>query len=304
MNFAILFSGQGLQTRQHIDELLAYALNDEIRVCLEQDLPEIFHDDLQELDIYDNQFAQPFIFALQWCRWKNIKKIVDEVGAFAGYSLGELSALMCSTETGLTTGLTLSRERARVMSGAVNEQGALVSVQGLNIEQLNVLLKLTQTELSIKLNDSSCIVGGLSTNLEQLTRQARSAGAQVKALSVSIPSHTSLMQSAVVPYRDFLNQHSFHPISAPIISGTGGIKLYNHAEAVEMLIYQMDHAIDWNLCLESLKENLPDVVLEIGPGNALSKMMLEIQPNIIARSVDDFKTIKGLEDWLQRLLER
>ena len=71
-----------------------------------------------------------------------------------------------------------------------------------------------------------------------------------------------------------------------------------------MLIHQMDHAIDWHLCLESLKENLPDVVLEIGPGNALSKMMLDIQPNVIARSIDDFKTLKGLEVWLQRLLER
>lgn len=304
MNFAILFSGQGLQTRQHIDELLAYALNEEIRACLEPVLPEIFHKDLKELDIYDNQFAQPFIFALQWCRWKNILTKVDEIDAFAGYSLGELSALMCSTDTDLATGLALARERARLMSGAVSEQGGLVSVQGLNIEQLNTLLKLTQTELSIKLNDSHCIVGGLSTNLEQLTHRAILAGAQVKALSVSISSHTSLMHNAVEPYREFLNQQAFHPISAPIISGTGGIKLYNHVEAVEMLIHQMDHAIDWDLCLESLKENLPDVVLEIGPGNALSKMMLEIQPNIIARSFDDFKTIKGLEDWLQRLLER
>lgn len=304
MNFAILFSGQGLQTWQHIEELLAYAVDDEIRSCLQQGLPEIFEENLHELDIYNNQFAQPFIFALQWCRWKNIKTIIDDVGAFSGYSLGELSALICSTETDLATGLALTRERARLMSGAVSEYGGLVSVQGLNIAQLNELLALTGTELSIKLNDSSCIVGGLSSDLEQLTNQAKLAGAQVKALSVSIPSHTSLMNSAVEPYRVFLNQQSFNTPSAPIISGTGGVKLYSQSQAVEMLIHQMDHAIDWHLCLESLKENLPDVVLEIGPGNALSKMMLDIQPNVIARSIDDFKTLKGLEVWLQRLLER
>lgn len=302
MNFAILFSGQGLQTRQHIDELLAYAVDDKVRNALQQNLPEIFDPDIEALDIYDNQFAQPFIFALQWCRWQKIRTVVDEVGAFSGYSLGELSAFICSTETDLVTGLELAKKRAQFMSGAVNAKSGLVSVKGLNVEQLNALLLTTQTELSIKLNDSSCIVGGLDSNLQQLMPLAQQAGAQVKPLSVSIPSHTSLMQSAVAPYQLFLSEYSFSTLTVPIISGTGGIKLYRQAQAINALIYQMDHAIEWDLCLESLKENLPDVVLEIGPGNALSKMMLEIQPNVIVRSIDDFKTIEGLKGWLERLL--
>lgn len=302
MNFAILFSGQGLQTRQHIDELVAYAVDDKVRNALQQNLPEIFDPDIEALDIYDNQFAQPFIFALQWCRWQKIRTVVDEVGAFSGYSLGELSAFICSTETDLATGLELAKKRAQLMSGAVNAKSGLVSVKGLNVEQLNALLLTTQTELSIKLNDSSCIVGGLDSNLQQLMPLAQQAGAQVKPLSVSIPSHTSLMQSAVAPYQLFLSEYSFSTLTVPIISGTGGIKLYRQAQAINALIYQMDHAIEWDLCLESLKENLPDVVLEIGPGNALSKMMLEIQPNVIVRSIDDFKTIEGLKGWLERLL--
>lgn len=302
MNFAILFSGQGLQTRQHIDELLAYAVDDKVRNALQQNLPEIFDPDIEALDIYNNQFAQPFIFALQWCRWQKIRTVVDEVGAFSGYSLGELSAFICSTETDLATGLELAKKRAQFMSGAVNAKSGLVSVKGLNVEQLNALLLTTQTELSIKLNDSSCIVGGLDSNLQQLMPLAQQAGAQVKPLSVSIPSHTSLMQSAVAPYQLFLSEYSFSTLTVPIISGTGGIKLYRQAQAINALIYQMDHAIEWDLCLESLKENLPDVVLEIGPGNALSKMMLEIQPNVIVRSIDDFKTIEGLKGWLERLL--
>lgn len=302
MNFAILFSGQGLQTRQHIDELLAYAVDDKVKEALQQNLPEIFNPNIEALDIYDNQFAQPFIFALQWCRWQKIRTLVDEVGAFSGYSLGELSAFICSTETDLATGLGLAKKRAQLMSGAVNAKSGLVSVKGLNVEQLNALLLTTQTELSIKLNDSSCIVGGLDSNLQQLMPLAQQAGAQVKLLNVSIPSHTSLMQSAVAPYQLFLSEYSFSALTVPIISGTGGIKLYRQAQAINALIYQMDHAIEWDLCLESLKENLPDVILEIGPGNALSKMMLEIQPNVIVRSIDDFKSIEGLKGWLERLL--
>lgn len=301
MNFAILFSGQGLQTQQHIDELRTYASDDDIRKVLEQYLPEIFQEDIQTLNMYDNQFAQPFIFALQWCRWQNIRTVIDEVGMSAGYSLGELSALICSTQTDLATGLVLAKKRAQFMSEAMIQHSGLMAVKGLNIESLKKILLNTQTELSIKLNDSSFIVGGKLTHLQELKRSAEQLGAQIQPLNVSIPSHTSFMHHAVDPYSRVLNQTTFKPLTIPVISGTKGMKLYDYTKVVETLIYQMEHSIDWDLCLESLKENMPDIVLEIGPGNALSKMLLEIKPNFIVRAVDDFKCIENLKIWLKEL---
>lgn len=301
MNFAILFSGQGLQTLQHIDEVLRAAEQYGISDILKSILPEIYQENIQHLDIYRNDIAQPLIFALQWCRWQTVRPLLDDVIACAGYSLGELSALSCSTEIDFELGLNLAKQRAELMSNAVNQSSGLASVKGLNIETLNQILAETSTELSIKLNDSSFIVGGLLIQLEEFIQRAEQAGAQVKKLNVSIPSHTSLMQSAVTPYQLYLNQQKLNRLEIPVISGIGGVKLFQSSQVIQSLIYQMDHPIDWDLCLEALKENLPDVVLEIGPGNALSKMMQEIQPNINVRSIDDFKSLDGLTSWLEKI---
>jgi [acyl-carrier-protein] S-malonyltransferase len=62
----------------------------------------------------------------------------------------------------------------------------------------------------------------------------------------------------------------------------------------------MNHAIDWDSCLTAIQENQPDIVLEIGPGTALSKMLLERQPNCNIRAVDEFKSFQGLQLWIEK----
>jgi len=136
MNFAIIFSGQGLQSLVHVQELLTLA--DELHVSdsLKQHLPRLFCSDLTEADLYPNEFAQPFIFALQWCRWQKLKPEIEDLMSFSGYSLGELSALICATQTGLEQGLYLAQQRASLMSSATQHASGLMAVQGINLNTL------------------------------------------------------------------------------------------------------------------------------------------------------------------------
>lgn len=301
MNFAILFSGQGLQNLAHVQQLKDLATEFNVTSQLTQYLPTLFNPDLSEADLYSNDFAQPFIFALQWCRWQKLKHKLDEIISFSGYSLGELSALICSTEISFEQGLYLAKQRGMLMSKAVQQSSGLLAIQGVNWTGLAPILTKTETELSIKISDSHFIVGGLASNLQQLAQQLEQVGTQsVKRLNVSIPSHTSLMNCAVAPYRQVLQQHQFNRLEVPIISGSGGHKYFKTSDAVEALIDQMNHAIDWDSCLTAIQENQPDIVLEIGPGNALSKMLLERSPHLNVRAVDDFKTFDGLELWIKK----
>ena len=72
MNFAIIFSGQGLQNLEHVHELRSMAKELQVVDELKLYLPKLFCSDLTEVDLYPNEFAQPFIFALQWCRWQKL----------------------------------------------------------------------------------------------------------------------------------------------------------------------------------------------------------------------------------------
>ena len=194
MNFAIIFSGQGLQSLAHVQELLSMA--DELHVSdiLKQHLPQLFCSDLTEADLYPNEFAQPFIFALQWCRWQKLKPEIEELMSFSGYSLGELSALICATQTGLEQGLYLAQQRASLMSSATQHASGLMAIQGINLNTLEALLTETSTALSIKLSDSSFVVGGANANLQQLAQQLELRGTRfVKRLNVTIASHTVCM---------------------------------------------------------------------------------------------------------------
>jgi len=301
MNFAIIFSGQGLQNLSHVQQLKDLAMELNVTQQLQQYLPKLFDPDLSEVDLYPNDFAQPFIFALQWCRWQKIKHKLDEIISFSGYSLGELSALSCSTDISFEQGLYLAQQRAVLMTGAAQSSSGLMSVQGINLKALEPLLTTTATALSIKISDSSFIVGGDDENLKQLTLQLEQQGVRsVKRLNVTIPSHTPLMNSAVAPYQQVLQQQMLNRLSIPMISGSGGQKYFKSSEAVNALIKQMNHAIDWDSCLTAIQENQPDIVLEIGPGTALSKMLLERHPSCVVRAVDDFKTMQGLELWIEK----
>ena len=144
--------------------------------------------------------------------------------------------------------------------------------------------------------------GGDDANLQQLAQQLELRGTRfVKRLNVTIASHTVCMDAAVQPYRQVLQQQDFARLCTAMISGSGGHKFFKTTDAVNALIHQMNHAINWDACLSAIQENQPDVVLEIGPGSALSKMLLERNPNCIVRAVDDFKSWSGLQVWLEKL---
>ena len=149
MNFAIIFSGQGLQNLAHVHELRSMAEELQVLDKLKLYLPKLFCSDLTEADLYPNEFAQPFIFFFFWCRWQKLKPEIKDIISLSGYSLGELSSLICATQTGLEQGLYLAQQRASLMSSAVKQASGLMAVQGINLNILEPLLAETSITLSI-----------------------------------------------------------------------------------------------------------------------------------------------------------
>lgn len=303
MNFVVIFSGQGLQSIQHIQEVQAGA--EEYALNLENLTDQLASLDLQKKPetIFENQFAQPFIFTLQYLRWQKIMAQLPEPELLAGYSLGEASAFCCSANMDFSQSLQLISKRAEFMSQQSPENSALVSIQGLNSEQLLPLLKNTQTEISIKLNEAHYIIGGTDSELEQLLQSAQSHGAQnASKLKVSIPSHTSFLKKAADDFSTYLHQQSLNRMNFSLISASHGQKYSLTQDAVSILSEQIDHALNWYNCMETIEEYQPDVILEIGPGNALTRMINQVMPNVHARSIDDFSSMDGVKNWISKFM--
>jgi [acyl-carrier-protein] S-malonyltransferase len=70
------------------------------------------------------------------------------------------------------------------------------------------------------------------------------------------------------------------------------------AEAAELLAQQTASTIRWTDCLDAINEARIDVALELGPGNALTRMLRERHPRIACRSVADFRSVNGVVAWV------
>jgi [acyl-carrier-protein] S-malonyltransferase len=70
---------------------------------------------------------------------------------------------------------------------------------------------------------------------------------------------------------------------------------------VHKLALQISRPIQWAKCLDGCIEAGAVAFLELGPGRALADMAAGAYPHIPARSVDDFRSVKGIVDWLSRL---
>lgn len=300
MNLIILFSGQGLQSQKHVNEILNYT-SDHEQSILKDMVPELFDENSDSSQLFDNRVAQPFIYTLQYYRWHHLCQLIAAPMAFAGYSLGEASAFCCSSQLTFKDGLDLVNTRASLMQQEVTESSGLLAIKGVPDNKLEQLLEESNTYLSIKISRDQFIIGGNKKNLEQAAQVAQTLGAQnVQLLNVSVPSHTIMMQGAAEGFREYIQALALPSMTTPIISATEGIRYSETDQGLDILSRQIDHALDWYFCMENIEEYQPSMVIEIGPGNALSRMINNLLPHVPCRSWDDFRNLDGLKEWIER----
>lgn len=308
MNFAVIFSGQGLQSVQHLheiqDQASQYGLTTQLKSLTNQlESTQLEQTKTEQEAIFENTIAQPLIFALQYLRWQQIREYLPQPEFLAGYSLGEASAFCCSSSLPFAQAFELISIRAKLMSQQMNTRCGMAAIQGLNRNQLLPLLERTKTEISIRLNETHYIVAGPVQRIDQLIQAANEQGAQqVNRLKVSVPSHTSFLKNAAEQFSNYCHQLPIGRMELPVISASEGQKYFSYTQALPILSQQIDHPLDWYRCLETLKEYQPDIVLEIGPGNTLSKMIGTVMPEVQVRSIDDFSSFDGVRQWISRFI--
>jgi [acyl-carrier-protein] S-malonyltransferase len=94
-----------------------------------------------------------------------------------------------------------------------------------------------------------------------------------------------------------LRTHARAP-ALPLLAGVSAEHVHDGAGAAELLASQTARMIRWSDCLDTIAEARIDVALELGPGNALSRMLRERHPGIACRSVADFRSVNGIVAWI------
>lgn len=307
MSLGILCPGQGDQTPALFDLLPPGGAGERLLAVAR----EVLGQDPRALPaeaLHRNAVAQPLVAAAQLATWEPLRARLPAVGAFAGYSLGELVAWGCAGALRGEDVIRLAARRAAAMDAALRAPPrvhpmALRAVRGLSRDEVSRRCAPHGVEVAIVNGADRLVVGGPVDGLDAAEAELSARGAKVTPLRVEVPSHTSWLAAAVTPFRAALAAVPFGLASAPVLAGLDGTPVFEQGRAVEVLARQLAEPLEWAACLDGLVERGCTALLELGPGSGLARMARDRFPELPARAVEEFRSLEGAAAWAVRAAE-
>lgn len=261
------------------DEILGFGLT---QLCLEG--PE---DDLRRTDI-----TQPAIFTVSLATLEVLRHEGIEPDAAAGHSLGEYAALACAGVLDFADGLQLVRRRGELMA-AVNERtpGAMAAVLALDpttVERLcaEVAEAGGLVEPANYNDPTQTVISGEVAAVGRATDLAQGAGGRVIPLAVGAPFHCSLMDGLAEEFAAALDRCTFHDPTMPVVANATGRPVADAGEVREQLRRQVAGPVRWTDTLQHLRGLGCETFVEVGPGRALSAMVMRTLPGATTHATD------------------
>lgn len=247
---------------------------------------------------YDNAIAQPLVCAAALAHWQALRRDLPTPVMVLGYSVGELAAHAVAESFDPSTCLGLAAERARLMDRASPAEAGLIAVTGLNLRAIEALCERHGAAIAIVNGEDHVVLGGLLGALHAASADAQARGANVRVLPVSVPAHTPWLAAAAQGFSDGLRAAALRDPRLPVLAGIDARPVLTHERVVDSLAAQIARPIRWHDVLVQAVERGARVFLELGPGNALARMIGNGFDGCQARSVEDFKTLGGVGDWV------
>ncbi len=255
-----------------------------------------------ELQLTKN--TQPAILTVSYSIFKVLK---DEFGFdfsrfnyFAGHSLGEYSALVCSGSLKFDDALFLLHERGKAMQEAVPVgMGSMIAVLGMKIVELTEILKSIDKKKGICeiANDNAngqVIVSGNKEAVDSLKILLSEKKIKSIPLKVSAPFHCSLMRPAAKIMESKIANTKFNDPSFKIINNVTAQVETNCSKIKNLLVNQIYSTVKWRETIIKMHEQGVKNFIEIGPGKALTGMVKRTVKDANCFSINSIADIKNL----------
>jgi [acyl-carrier-protein] S-malonyltransferase len=269
---------------------------------LGQDPRRFVHNAAPEM-LFADRVGQILCCARALAAWAGLGAAQPEQAVIAGYSVGELAAWGCAGALDVSSTLRLAQRRATIMDSIAPADGAMAGIVGLRRQILEPLVLRHDAVIAIINGSDSFVVGGHSDGVDACCHEATATGAtRAVRIRVTVPSHTRLLAEGVRPLSNALNEATPREPRATyqLLSGIDGDTVRDVEIGRDKLARQICTPVDWAACLESCREAGAELVLELGPGTALSRMAAPLFPAGRVRSTEEFRTMAGLHAWLSR----
>jgi len=217
---------------------------------------------------------------------------------FAGHSLGEYTALVCSGSLSIEKAAFLLNERGKSMQqSAAETEGAMLAILGMTIdeikEEINFFANEGVCEISNDNSDTQIVVSGEKKIIEKLNVNLKKKKKKGILLPVSAPFHCSLMQKAVNLMETKINSTNFLTPKPKIISNVTAKEEHEVNKIKTLLIDQIVSRVRWRESVNYMINNGVTSFLEIGPGKVLSGLVKKINKNVEILNINTIEDIKN-----------
>ena len=248
--------------------------------------------------------SQPAIMTVSiasWRAWSEAQGTgVTEVGAVAGHSLGEYTALVAAGVIEFADAVRLVRRRGELMHQAsINRPGAMAAILGLDELAFDQICAETGVELANINTENQIVISGDRIAIAQAVDLATARGARKAVpLPVSGAFHSSLMIEAEEGLSSELESLTLREPRIPIVANCDCRSLHSAEEVRKELVQGLCKCVQWKDSVRTMIDSGIGHFVEFGAGGVLAGLIKRIDRNVEVSAVADPESIRKLaESW-------
>jgi len=284
---AVIFPGQGTQGAQMGAPWRgepAWAVVERAEAALGEPLaPLLLAESADELA--RTRESQLSVLLTSLVVWEAAREHLPAPVAFAGHSLGQITALIASGALPFEDGIRLAARRAEATQAAADRHpGRMAAVLGAEEPQVLEACEAAPDECWLA-NDNApgqIVIAGTPSGLERATKAAGDLGIRrVMPLKVGGAFHTPLMSEAAAALAPVLGEIAFAAPAAPIVSNADARPYADGQGWAERLQAHLVSPVRWRGCMATLVDELGATTLvEVGFGSMLAGLAKRGAPGV------------------------
>jgi malonyl CoA-acyl carrier protein transacylase len=267
----VLFPGQGVSvasSRPHVETALPALL---------ERADELIGEDCFARAAESTRFAQPAIFLASLAAFTRLEGTHDAL-AFAGHSLGELTALAAAGALSYEDALELVVLRGRLMdeSGRPRGDGTMLALLRGTPE---VAAEVAQAAHAWVANDNApgqIVLAGSREDLRRAAEIGRERGLRTLSLDVTGAFHSPWMAAAQEPFREALADTW---VGEPAVTVFSGFTAAPFTDVREELAAALTGPVRWRETMNAIAARGARTFIDVGPDQVLAKL--------VTRNVED-----------------
>ena len=228
--------------------------------------------DATEADLGRTREAQLAVLLASLLAWEAVRDRMEAPVAFAGHSLGQITALIASGALTLEAGVRLAVRRADCTQAAAEARpGRMAALIGAGVEVAEQACEGVEAWVANDNAPGQVVIGGTPEGVDAAAERAGGLGVRrVMKLNVGAAFHTTLMAPAAEALRPDLDGTAFEAPDAPVVSNTDA-RPYAGADGwPARLAEHLILPVRWRSSMETLVALGADTFCEVGPGSVLA----------------------------------